>query len=45
MSVINVNITLYLVRLKMELSNKHIRHCFLFCLPKEKCCWYTQNYL
>jgi len=22
--------TLYLVRLKMELSNKYIRHCFCF---------------
>jgi len=34
MSVINVNITLYLIRLKMELSKKHI--CLFFVLFKEK---------
>jgi len=50
---IDVNIILHLVRLKMEADKEQIFHCFVLCissifvlfLPKEKCCWCTQNYL
>jgi len=31
----DVNITLNLIRLKMEAYKEHIRHCLLFCFQKK----------
>jgi len=36
MTNLDLNITLHLVRLKMELDKEHIRYCLLFCFHQKK---------
>jgi len=36
MANLDLNITLHLVRLKMELNKEYIRYCLLFCFHQKK---------